>query len=93
MDRGYFYVLSFDSTSHAIQTEKRIKGVFDIAVIPTPREITSNCGLSIKVDSQELDRLEVFVEALQVPTNLYRFSHRKTEAGREVCLIKKGIGL
>ncbi|MFZ5968261.1 MAG: DUF3343 domain-containing protein [Bacillota bacterium] len=49
-----FYVIVFDSTHHAIQTEQRLRGNFKIETIPTPREITASCGLSIKFSETSL---------------------------------------
>lgn len=40
------YVISFKSTHYAIMAENQLID-FDIQVMPTPREITANCGLSI----------------------------------------------
>jgi len=48
-----FYVIVFDSTHHAIQAEKRLKEKFQIETIPTPREITASCGLSIKFQTAQ----------------------------------------
>ncbi len=50
-----FYVIVFDSTHYAIQTEKRLKEKFQIQTIPTPREITASCGLSIKFSVDQFD--------------------------------------
>ncbi|WZL73123.1 DUF3343 domain-containing protein [Clostridiaceae bacterium 35-E11] len=43
-----FYVIVFESTHHAIKTENMLKSKFSIETIPTPREISASCGLSIK---------------------------------------------
>lgn len=43
-----FYVIVFDSTHHAIRTENSLKDRFHVEMIPTPREISASCGLSIK---------------------------------------------
>lgn len=45
--RKEFYVIAFESTHYAIMTEKKLKGKFNIQTIPTPREISASCGLSI----------------------------------------------
>lgn len=50
-----FYVITFDSTHHAIKTEKHLKDRFKIEMIPTPREISASCGLSIKFQEREFD--------------------------------------
>ncbi|QAT60089.1 MULTISPECIES: DUF3343 domain-containing protein [Tissierellales] len=46
-----FGVIAFNSTSHAIKGEKIFKNQnLKIKTIPTPQEITANCGLSILFD-------------------------------------------
>ncbi|KJF25623.1 hypothetical protein TZ02_17685 [Clostridium aceticum] len=42
------YVIVFESTHYAIAAEKLLKQKnYQFDTIPTPREITANCGLSI----------------------------------------------
>lgn len=45
------WLLVFDSTHHAMAAESRIKGAqlegFTFQTIPTPRQITASCGLSL----------------------------------------------
>ncbi|MBF8982301.1 DUF3343 domain-containing protein [Lutibacter sp. B2] len=43
-----FYVIAFESTHHALKVESMLKNEFKIEMIPTPREISASCGLSIK---------------------------------------------
>ena len=47
------WLLVFDSTHHAIAAEHRIKeggfGNLTIEMIPTPRQITASCGLSLRL--------------------------------------------
>ncbi len=44
-----FYVVVFESTHYAIAAEKLFKELkLSVEIIPTPREITASCGLSIK---------------------------------------------
>ena len=40
------YIISFKSTHYAIMAENKLKH-YNIVIMPTPREITANCGLSI----------------------------------------------
>lgn len=56
------YVIAFDSTHHAIKAEKILKAEdLNIRVIPTPREISASCGLSIKFNEEDLNKIiEVF---------------------------------
>ena len=84
MDKDFFYVVSFNSTNHAIQSEKILAGQFKIAVIPTPREITQSCGLSIRIYDYGLDKITDFLAGLTVPCRLYRLSVEKKDGKREL---------
>jgi len=53
--RKEFYVIAFESTHHAIMVEKNLKGKYNIQTIPTPREITASCGLSIMFQGEILE--------------------------------------
>ena len=64
-------MLAFNSTSHSIQTEKKANELFRIAVIPTPRELTNDCGLAIKFLDGDFAAIKGFYEALTVPADLY----------------------
>ena len=50
-----FYVIAFESTHHAIMIEKKLKDKYNINTIPTPREITVSCGLSIRFQGEALE--------------------------------------
>ena len=51
------YVITFESTHHAIKFEKTIQKIVDYEVLPTPREISSSCGISIKISDVELGKV------------------------------------
>lgn len=58
MIKEAFCVVTFNSTNHAIQGEKIFKDRnIEIKVIPTPREITASCGLSIRFDKRFLEEV------------------------------------
>ena len=51
-----FGVITFKSTNHAIKGESVFKNEnIKFRTIPTPREITHSCGLSIKFDLNDTD--------------------------------------
>ncbi|HOE56150.1 MAG TPA: DUF3343 domain-containing protein [Bacillota bacterium] len=51
-----YYVAVFDSTHYALKFEKTIKaGGFKINIMPVPREITASCGISAKLETDEID--------------------------------------
>lgn len=58
-----FYVITFNSTHHAIKGEKGLisKGVV-VRTIPTPREITASCGLSIKFLQDDINKIKSYLE-------------------------------
>lgn len=50
-----FYVVAFDSTHHAIFMEQTLKNSGkEVMMIPTPREISASCGLSLKIKKEDL---------------------------------------
>lgn len=55
--RKEFYVIAFESTHYAIMVEKNLKGKYNIQTIPTPREITASCGLSIMFQAEDLENI------------------------------------
>lgn len=54
-----FGVITFESTHHAIEGEKLFKDLgLDFKTIPTLREITSSCGLSIRFYLKDMNKVE-----------------------------------
>lgn len=48
------FVVAFDSTHAALAAQKLLKGLrFD--VIPTPTDITAECGMSLRMDDELLE--------------------------------------
>lgn len=68
-----FYVLSFDSTHHAVRAKKMLqKAGIKIEMIPTPRNITVSCGLSIKFSNDMLDKVKDIVDIDKPVMKLYK---------------------
>lgn len=81
-----FYVIAFESTHYAIMIEKKLKDRYDIQTIPTPREITASCGLSIRFKEEILQDIinELINENVDMSLlNIYKIvridSKRKAE--------------
>ncbi|MBS4534406.1 DUF3343 domain-containing protein [Clostridium sp. D2Q-14] len=75
------YVITFDSTHHAIEAEKKIKDEnIDIKTIPTPREVSVSCGLSIKFDYIDLNRIKSIIEDNNLSiSNIYIITREDNE--------------
>ncbi len=49
-----YYVFTFSSTSHALKAERVLKALkAEFLVIPTLREISTSCGLSVKISPEK----------------------------------------
>ncbi len=59
MKRPSHFVLGFDSIHDVIRAEKVIKeaGIW-CDLVPTPREISSDCGMAVECREEDLCRLE-----------------------------------
>lgn len=54
-----FYIVSFNSTHHAIRSEKLLLDIgLKIMTLPTPREVAASCGLSIKFEIDDIDKIK-----------------------------------
>ena len=47
MERQDFYVISFENTHSAMEAQKQLKSRYSITVIPTLREVSQSCGISV----------------------------------------------
>ncbi|MDD7182610.1 MAG: DUF3343 domain-containing protein [Peptostreptococcus porci] len=58
-----FYIVSFNSTHHAIRSEKiLLDDGLKIMTLPTPREVAASCGLSIKFEFEDKKRIKELLE-------------------------------
>lgn len=55
-------VFTFKSTAHALKAERVLKNASaEFLMMPTPRQISTSCGLAIKVSS---DKIPIYLEIL-----------------------------
>ena len=54
-DMNIYYLFTFESTHLAIQTERSLKATLAVTMIPTPRELTASCGLSLRVQESDFN--------------------------------------
>jgi hypothetical protein len=51
------YILTFDSVHFVMRAEKALnKGGIEVRLIPTPREISSDCGMALEITCEDIER-------------------------------------
>ena len=84
MRNDSYYTLAFDSTHMAVAAEKYLSARIAVSVMPTPRKITASCGISLRVELENGERLK---ELLKANNELFRESHLYLVKNNEVKLI------
>lgn len=65
-----YAVILMDSTSYAIKGERVLKNAGILAkLIPVPRHLSSDCGVTVRIPVDEIERSEVILEERGVPFN------------------------
>ncbi len=54
-------LITFESTHQAIHYEKLIKAQFAVELIPTPREISASCGLSLLFEVEDFEAIQTLL--------------------------------
>ncbi len=79
-------LLWFHSTNAALKTESTLKSaLIPCAVIPTPAEITSECGISLLIEDQWIERARAVLGRAECTGCELIFPYEKkrtTETGR-----------
>ena len=52
-----YMIIAFSSTHQAIHFERLLLQNYAIELIPTPRELTASCGLSLKFEADDLSAI------------------------------------
>ncbi|OQY27477.1 MAG: hypothetical protein B6244_10515 [Candidatus Cloacimonetes bacterium 4572_55] len=64
-----YSVILFDSTSYALQAEKKLlQARIVFKLIPTPRKISSDCGICARVRRADVQCVQKVLENAQVQT-------------------------
>jgi hypothetical protein len=65
-----YSVVLFYSSAHALRAEKvLVQSGFRVKMIPTPRELSSDCGLALRLDRADGARATEILAESHVPTN------------------------
>lgn len=75
-----FYVIAFDSTHYAISTEKKLTtSGAPVIMVPTPREISVSCGLSVRIRDENLESvLDALKDISKEGMKLFRIDRTET---------------
>ena len=75
-----YYFTTFKSTHDAIAFYKRItQDGYNAIIMPVPREISASCGLSIRFNTEDLDRLKEFVKEEGLMVESYYLVERENK--------------
>ena len=56
-------IIVFESVHYTIKADKLLKSFgCDYQIVATPREISSDCGMSIEIDEKDMDRVCEYLE-------------------------------
>jgi hypothetical protein len=65
-----YSVVLFYSTAHALRAEKVLdQAGIKIKLIPTPRQLSSDCGVALRFDRAEEARVAAALQENRVPIN------------------------
>lgn len=77
-----YFIAVFESTHHALKFEKTIKdGGFGLTIMPVPREITASCGISAKLEVDEIEKIKAF--AVENNLKVQGYYHVESENGKK----------
>ncbi len=61
----HYGIITFNSTHHAIASEKRlIDAGYGVRIIPVPTQVTADCGLAIRFDLKDFQRIRPLLNAI-----------------------------
>lgn len=69
MIKREFGVITFKSTHYAIQADSAFKNEeISYRTIPTPREITKSCGLAIRFNLEDIEKVKDIIDKNKLET-------------------------
>lgn len=75
----FYFIIAFPTTTDAMQAEKYTKEYFHITIMPTPREISSGCGLAIRFMEPNEDAIIHFIKTTPFHGRLYKMYTHKVD--------------
>lgn len=78
MNIEIFNLVAFNSTQAAIKAEKELTSAkINVRIIPVPREITADCGISLKVNTEDLNVVRKVLADKNIEVSGYYYIKKK----------------
>ncbi|MCE5235351.1 MAG: DUF3343 domain-containing protein [Clostridiaceae bacterium] len=78
-----YYMLSFRTTHYAMLMEAQLKPLVPLSVMPTLREVTQSCGISLRVEEEHYPLLLEGLKKTSAPPEAYTLYHVDKTGVRE----------
>lgn len=66
-----YYLLTFSNTHGAITAQKYLKDRLSFYVMPTLREISGSCGISLKITGHSIETIRCLMKCFPVNQAMY----------------------
>lgn len=66
-----YYLLTFVNTHTAMAMQTYLKGKLNFCIMPTLREISNSCGISIKIETEQSEKLSDILLSLECRTTFH----------------------
>ncbi len=67
-----YYLITFSNTHTAIAAQKYLEGNLTYQVIPTLREISNSCGISLKITSASCEEIMACMKQYPIPQDMHK---------------------
>lgn len=67
-----YYLITFPNTHAAIAVQKYLEGKLFFQVMPTLREISNSCGISLKITSSPYDKIKDYMNQYPMGEDMYK---------------------
>ncbi len=76
-----YYVITFANTHSAITTQSHLESVAVVTIMPTLREISAGCGISIRFLPDQLDQVLAGLKTWGLDKKMYQIYQIREENG------------
>jgi hypothetical protein len=77
-----YYVITFANTHSAITTQSHLDACAQVSIMPTLREISAGCGISIRFEAAELDKVLAGLKTRGLDEKMYQLYKINEEGGK-----------